>query len=227
MQGDAAGATMGTVAPVAFWGRMGNDTTDGSPYAGVHLDRRAGAGAMTRQEDWVAETEHDGPNDGRSETRTTLYYRESDTESAHLRSRERHQLHRDPDDRRSWERLASQNDGVGDSDRRQMNMKADIRRWTEIFGSQLECSPSQRDRVAQLIIETDLNVAGSLSVEKMILAAISVVVDREQDPDDDWTVDDWIIYSDTFESMMEDFGMSRDELWRSRRIVNEMISSDT
>lgn len=108
-----------------------------------------------------------------------------------------------------------------------MNMKADIRRWTEIFGSQLECSPSQRDRVAQLIIETDLNVAGSLSVEKMILAAISVVVDREQDPDDDWTVDDWIIYSDTFESMMEDFGMSRDELWRSRRIVNEMISSDT
>lgn len=191
------------------------------------IDRKHGSGSLSQTEQWVDEQSQgrSALNDGRYDTRTTFYFAHNEPGD----SMDRHQLHRHPRDRTSWEELASKNDGMGDSDRPMQNYDADVVRWTETFCSQLELNKTVQDRVHYVIGEIDMKDVGyghQLSAEKAILGAISLVVDDETDVDDveDWDLDDWIVYDDMFEELMESVGMDRSELWSLRRIIHEKSS---
>lgn len=189
----------------------------------VWIDRQGGSGSLDATVAW-SQAQHSSyqyANDGRSETRTTLYWDGQESESPAQRSRDRHQLHRDPDDRRSWETLAKWNDGVGSPTRKADNRSNDLKRWCQILCSKIDCNNYQYERTHAIVSSLSLESFGSISTEAVILGAISLVVDADTDSDpDNWTPDDWIIYRDTFEQLMDDIGMSRDQLWSVRRRVH-------
>jgi hypothetical protein len=187
------------------------EATDGSD----NLYRGNGAGSL-EYEDGRAPVDS-GPNDGRYDTRTTFYYSYNDQKSAE-EYRDRHQLHRDPDDRRSWEMLAEWNDGVGDPGRSRQNYEADVGRWIDTFAGQLGLSDYHRERVEYIINEIELS-HGKITAEQMILGAISLVFDADiEDPD---AIDDRIIYRDTFNELLDSVDMDRADLWTVRRVVHQ------
>lgn len=199
---------------------------------GVWIDRQPGSGSLDRTDSWAKNTrqQYENANDGRSNTNTTLYWKGSDDTPEHLRGRDRHQLHRDPEDRRSWDSLAKKNDGVGCSSRRSDNFNADVKRWVQTFSTQLNLTAYQKRRVAFVVDEIDLSTFGSIPAEHVILGAITLVVDEDTDADpESWCPDDWIIYRDDFESMMDTVQMERDQLWTVRKRVHhdtDIFNSD-
>jgi hypothetical protein len=181
------------------------------------INRDPGSGSLSQQEAWVAETELDGMNDGRYDTRTMFYGWESDTKGPS-------QLHRDPSDRRSWSDLSKWNDGMWEPDREIQNFNADVRRWTQTFCNQLDIPSYQYQRVEYIVQDVDLSYLQKhcLSAEHVILGAISLVVDAESDVSDQesWDFDDWIIYSDEFRDMMDNIEMEMDDLWTARKVIH-------
>lgn len=197
------------------------------------IDRQPGSGSLSKQEAWGSQVaqQRSPSNDGRYDTRTTFYYGEQCTYSSFFRSRDRHQLHRKPADRRSWSTLAKWNDGMRDIDgsRKQRNFEADVRRWVQTFGNQLDCHGTQIERVEHIVTgEIDLDHFGRrrLSAEKVILSTISLVVDDDMSVDDpeQFDLSDWIIYRDQFEELMDSIDMDMDELWTIRKLVRNEIS---
>lgn len=189
-----------------------------STVESVWVSRKTGDGSLSRTEGWTDQVsqEHLTPNDGRYDTRTTFYY------SGTGPSRDRHQLHRDPEDRRSWSTLAKWNDGVGEPDRNDQNNKADVFRWVQTFTGFLELPSYQRNRVHYVIDNLELSEFNPFPTEEVIVGAISLVVDAEEDAEqEDWDVDDWIIYRDDFSQLMDDLEMSQSNLWTIRRMVQQ------
>lgn len=192
----------------------------------VWIDRDAGSGSLDETDGWAQNkhTDYEFANDGRSDTRTTFYWRQHDETPVHLRNRGRHQLHRDPEDRRSWDNLAKKNDGVGDPSRKQDNFEADVERWTQTFCNQLDLNDFQYEQVRYIVVEDlELGTFGWIPAEHVILGTISLVIDAEQDVDpEEWSPDDWIVYRDSFEELMEHTEMERGTLWTVRkRVQNE------
>lgn len=193
----------------------------------VWVDRGSGAGTLEKTDDWLKDkhSEYSYANDGRSHTRTTFYWRSGDRTPKKNRSRDRHQLHRDPEDRRSWSELANWNDGVGDPSRKQDNYDADVSRWVQTFCGQLNCNSYQEQRVGHIVESIDLDDFGQIPAEKVILGVISLVIDDDQNQDpEEWTPDDWIVYQDSFESLMDDLDMNRGTLWTVRKGVSQGYS---
>jgi len=188
------------------------------------LNREGGSGSLNRVDAW-SQSQHVGyefANDGRSDTRTTLYWKPDDATPAYLRSRHRHQLHRDPSDRRSWSSLAKKNDGVGDPSRDADNFHADIKRWTQTFCNQLDLGTYIFERTHYIVDDMDISTFGKIPVEHIIIGIISLVVDSETSADiEDWSPDDWIIYRDDFQSLMDDVEMDTGTLWTVRKKVHQ------
>lgn len=207
------------------------DTAQYYPYQvdAVWIDRAAGSGSLSATEGWAQNkhTDYEYANDGRSDTRTTFYWTNGDQTPSHLRSRDRHQKHRDVDDRRSWDELAKWNDGKGEPSRKQDNYDADVRRWTQTFCNQLDLTGYQYRRVLYIVEEDlDLGEFGWIPAEHVILGTISLVIDAETNPDpDDWTPEDWIIYRDDFEELMDSTEMERGTLWSVRKRVHHESES--
>lgn len=197
-------------------------TVDNVPHA-PWLDRGYGSGAREYLVDYNQEliSERGNANDGRSVTRTTFYWNGDSNTPPGMRSRDRHQLHRDPEDRRSWSELSQWNDGKGVSSRKQDNYEADISRWIQTFCGQLDIGSYQRERVSYVVENIELSSFGPIPVEHIILAVITLVVDAETriDPDD-WTPDDWIVHCDAFESLLDDVEMEKSRLWTLRKEIH-------
>jgi len=190
----------------------------------VWIDRGTGSGALSATKDFSKgeHADYEYANDGRSDTRTTFYWRGDDNTPHDKRSRDRHQLHRDPEDRRSWKKLADWNDGVGDPSRKQDNYDADLSRWTQTFCNQLDLNSYLYERVWYIVNNLDLTEYGSIPAEQIILGVITLVIDSETERDpDEWTPDDWIVYRDDFESLMDDVEMDRGRLWKVRKRVHQ------
>jgi len=67
----------------------------------------------------------------------------------------------------------------------------------------------------------DLGSFGWIPAESVILGVITLVIDAENDVDaDDWSPDDWIVYRDDFEALMDDIDMERGTLWTVRKRVH-------
>lgn len=195
----------------------------------VWIDRQSGSGSLNKVDGWSQNkhTDYEYANDGRSQTHTTFYWNGDDDTPSHLRDRDRHQLHRDPDDRRSWERLAEWNDGVGSSSRKQDNYDADVERWVQTFCNQLDLTDYQYERVRFIVVDDlDLSTFGWIPAEHVIIGTVSLVIDVEQTVDpDEWTPDDWIIYQDDFEDLMDATDMERGTLWTVRKQVHAKADS--
>lgn len=190
---------------------------------GVWVDRGPGSGALNDTESWAQQKhyEYGFANDGRSNTRTTFYWKSGDSTPHHLRDRSRLQPDRDPEDQRSWDELAQWNDGKYSRTRSSDNYNADVRRWAQTFCGQLDCNSHQENRVQYVMKNITINEFGSICAEHVILGVITLVIDSETDVDpDEWSPDDWIIYRDDFESLMESLEMDRDTLWTVRKIVH-------
>jgi len=201
-----------------------SDTTR-RPYEveAVWIDRQAGSGALTKKDGWEQEhhEEYGYANDGRSNTRTTFYWRGDDSTPSHMRDRDRHQRHRDPEDRRSWDELAKWNDGKGEPSRKQDNFEADVMRWTQTFCNQLELTDYQYERVRYVVEHIEMGEFGWIPAEHIILGTISLVIDAETDADpEEWSPDDWIVYRDDFEALMDDTSMERGTLWTVRKRIH-------
>jgi hypothetical protein len=198
-------------------------TDDSDSRSAPWIDRGHGSGARGFNTDKNASviTQWDNANDGRSATETTFYWTAADTDSSYLRSRDRHQLHRDPDDRRSWGELAQWNDGKGSPTRDMDNYNADISRWIQTFCGQLPVNSYHQDRTAFIVDALDLTDFGPIPVEHIILAVITLVVDIDSDIDPaTWSVDDWIVHQDVFESLMDDVSMDKGRLWDLRKKIH-------
>jgi len=189
----------------------------------VWIDRSAGNGSLSQTDGWSQNqhSEYEFANDGRSDTRTTFYWTQNDETPSHMRSRDRHQQHRDPEDRRSWDELAKWNDGVGEPSRKQDNFEADVRRWTQTFCNQLNLTDYQYKRVLYVVEHIEMGEFGWIPAEHIILGTISLVIDSETDADpEEWSPDDWIVYRDDFEELMEDTHMERGTLWTVRKRIH-------
>lgn len=194
----------------------------------VWVDRQAGSGALDATDGWAQNkhTEYEYANDGRSDTRTTFYWRGDDNTPSYLRDRDRLQLDRDPDDRRSWSELAKWNDGKGASSRKQDNFEADVERWAQTFCNQLNLTDFQYQQVRYIVVE-DIEIGdyGSIPAEHIIIGTISLVIDSERDVEaDEWSPEDWIVYRDDFQSLMYDTEMEQQTLWTVRKRVHNECS---
>jgi hypothetical protein len=192
--------------------------TGSEPYlfSATDVDARGGSGSMSVEEDWARSNSREPTNDGRSETETTFYPWDVESDGPS-------QEHRDPDDRSTWGELSKTNDGVGDSGRREANRQADRRRWVRVFGSQIDCTSYQIERAEAIIDSIDFAERSwrNVAVEVYILGVLSLVVDEEESGSDDWTVDDWIVHDDQFVEMMRAIGMTHDDLWTVRECIQE------
>jgi hypothetical protein len=181
-----------------------------------------GQGAGSNEVDSGLAGDDAGPNDGRYDTRTTFYYSYGRSPSwSELRSR--HQLHRRPEDRRSWKQLAEKNDGVGEPSRKQDNFEADVRRWVDTFTSQVGLNEYHTGRVEYLIAdilddpEKEL-WHGDLSAEWLIAGAMSLVHDADiTDPDN---FDRRLSQRSEFQCLMDDLGMGHTDLRLARKIAH-------
>jgi hypothetical protein len=209
------------------------ETPDGDNHTppqieAVWIDRQAGSGALDTTDGWSQNkhADYEYANDGRSDTRTTFYWRDDDDTPNHLRNRDRLQRHRDPEDRRSWDELAKWNDGKGAPSRKQDNFEADVERWTQTFCNFLDLTDFQYRQVRHIIVEDiELGDYGWIPAEHIIIGTISLVIDAEDDADpDEWTPDDWIVYRDDFEELMDDTDMEQQTLWTVRKRVHEESS---
>lgn len=188
----------------------------------LNTAREAGDGAGDeigdKEEEWREPAHH--MNDGRSQTNTTFYYTQNDDDPVHLRNRDRHQLHRDPEDRRSWKKLAAWNDGLWSPERKAQNDQSDSLRWTETFAGHLDLSPYQRARALYIVDNLTFSDYLPYSKEKVIMSILSLVADVDASGDiDEFELEDWIIYQDSFVGLMDDIGMDKGELWTLRRRV--------
>lgn len=194
----------------------------------VWIDRGTGSGALDATTDWnkSVTSEYDYANDGRSQTRTTFYWTPDDRTPHYLRNRDRHQLHRDPQERRDWDTLSQWNDGKRSNERSAQNKQADVERWIATFSTYCELTNYQQKRVSHVVSNVDMSKVGSLGYEAIILATITLVVDEDLDVDpDEWTPDDWIIYDEDFEQLRDDVNVSQQSLWTARKIVHSTVDS--
>lgn len=177
-----------------------------------------GSGSQTRSEKLLDENYYTS-NDGRSVTRTSIGYDAVESD------RSEHQRHRDKKDQRSWQDLAKWNDGLWSPDRRGANREVERDRWAQTFANQLDCNSYQTARTRAIVADMDFGSYDNYtySSEQLILGLISLVVDDDVSADDDWTIEDWIVYRDEFESLMDDLGMDRSDCWTIRKILSNDI----
>lgn len=176
---------------------------------GFWVHREPSSGPRT-EESYFNDEKAFKPNDGRGETRTMVG---APGDEGY-----------DPD-------LAAWNDDCWVSERAQQNFEADKRRFTQTFANQLDCSSYQTERAVHIVENVELRpfAAGHRTTEMVALGVISLVVDEDVQPGpvdehgatESWTIDDWIIYRDEFQSLMDDVGMEMDDLWAIRRVLME------
>lgn len=187
-------------------------------------DTGRGSGSRSATEDWIVSSAQQWEsNDGRSETKTTFYYTDADNAV----SADRHQLHRDPEERRSWSELAQWNDGLWAPDRAFQNYNADVERWIETFATQLGLNKIHIEQTEHIIEnDVDLEQWGNIPVEKVIVGTLSLVFDSLSNQTvASFNIEDWIVYWDEFEALMESIDMSRSELWKVRDDVSTVSES--
>lgn len=169
------------------------------------LARTAGNGVRSWSEDMSDMTSY-SPNDGRSKTNTTFNPFDADVAENERQS--------------DWTRRAKLNDGVGEPDRAQKNRQADRKRWVQTFCSQIEVPEWVSERVVEIALKMKFNpyAGAGMAVEQVLLALISLVYDKEVDPD---SIDEWIIYRDEFDQLMTDLEMDRSDLWTALKLLSK------
>lgn len=174
-------------------------------YNGFWLNREPTSGARS-EESYFNDRAAFQPNDGRGETRTMVGA---------------------PGDEGYDSDLARLNDDYRVPERAQQNFEADKARFTQTFANQIGCTSYQTDRAVHIVENVELRpfAAGHRTTEMVALGVISLVVDEDMEAQagevGGFSLDDWVIYSDTFQSLMENVEMEMSDLWSIRRTLME------
>lgn len=137
-------------------------------------------------------------NDGRSDTRTFYYVQDVDD-----------------NEQKRFARMLKWQDGVGDKNRRSANAAADKRRWIDAFGTQLDCTPLQKETAKEITESMNFKYFGNYSSEKVILGIISLVCERDER---------FIRHERAFQELMESVKLDQSGLRTCRRMVRERSS---
>lgn len=211
------------------------DSADNHAWYDPHLDRmlieqvwvarQPGDGVQTTEAEW-SEMQAYQVNDGRSETRTTFYPEDAgrtirssalDMAGSTVSSGDV-----DQDTYEKYERLARWNDGQYAPDRSVQNDDADKRRFARTAAGHIGLTAHQADRTVYVVdrLEPDVYRAGDRTVEMVVLATLSLVVDEDRAPDPEtWTVSDWVVNDDQFQGLMDDIEMGMRDLWQIRHTL--------
>jgi hypothetical protein len=149
--------------------------------------------------------------DRRADTRTTFY--ERDIDNLNVSQRRKRRL------KRALRYQEGEQVNAEDYDSRgQQNHKEDKRRMIGSFGSQLELTGAQKERVKHLVMDViSVNSFGSYSSEQVVLAVINVVA-REDGR--------WIEDEEQFRRFMENVGVDDLDTMKSLRgLVRDRIPS--
>ncbi|UBF23153.1 hypothetical protein M1M34_gp002 [Haloarcula tailed virus 2] len=161
------------------------------------FDTSMGTGAALEIDD-IIDDEAIIENDGRSLTRTMFYASEVSYDS--------------PKRRRQMERLAKWNDGMWDSSRASQNFKADMNRIKEGFCQEIELTDFQTECVLWTMERMPVNRFGSYNTEKVTMAVITIICERDRRPVDD---------EPAFQNIMKDIGMTGKQLRSVRKICRK------
>lgn len=137
-------------------------------------------------------------NDGRSTTRTMFYAEDATYENRATKKKMK------------W--LAKLNDGMYENGRFTANYNADVRRFAQTIGGQLEMTPHQKARTEYVLGTLDMNSFGPYNAEKITMAVISLVCNEDRRLVRD---------EPEFRAFLDDIYMTLDELKRVRRMVLE------
>lgn len=137
-------------------------------------------------------------NDGRSNTRTTFLVGDASYES-----KKRY---------KQYKRLAKVNDGMWNSNRAADNFKADMRRITKTFCSQVDMRERQQERVQWVMDDMDINSFGSYSTEKVLLGVMSLVANEDRRLLRD---------EEQFHDLVLAVDMTMDEVKRVRQLIRD------
>jgi len=143
-----------------------------------YIDTGSGSAALTRTEDWVRNNARPALNDGRSPTRTYFDARDAPGEYPDW------QRDRAPEDKRSWAKLATWQDGVqSDISRGSQNWAADKSRWVDTFSTQLGATDHHAERTKYILERINMGTYQSrqFPVELVIVGIISLLLDTEID----------------------------------------------
>jgi len=186
------------------------------------LDRQGGHGALSREEAWVAETSTDGPNDGRSTTRTTFYASDTSTDGPSQKGR--------PSElKRGWEKLAKWNDGMHSKieSRASQNADADKRRWVETFGGEMGASEQHKQEAIYTIEHLDVGPykAGHITTECLIVAILTMYIDKDvrqfenEDPAD--AIERRAINRAGTQDLLDDLELDRKDIVDTRTLIRK------
>jgi len=181
-----------------------------------HLQRHRGYGSREASEDWLDENSRIEDNKWTS-SQTTFWPGDTDglgnTLPEHMQRR--------------FEQLRKQHDRYAEEGET-YNRKTTIRYGhimndVYTFCNICELPAYQTESVASIIKTANIssNVFGGKSYEKIILAVMSLVVDRDIETTDN--LDTRLIVQDSFKELMDSVGLGMTELRRVRRTVQERI----
>lgn len=168
---------------------MSSDDQDDLPPEAVAsaVDAGPGTGAYSASEDWVRANHRPVEHDGRAHTRTYFNARDA---PGHFPDWQRD---RDPDDRRSWAKIAQWQDGAqSDRSRGAQNWWADKQRWVDTFGETIGATEYHRDEAKRVLAELSLEPgdddetsrmttyqSARVPIEGVIMGILSLLVDAD------------------------------------------------
>lgn len=175
-----------------------------------NVDRGQGSGSRAAIEDEMMGDKWD-TRDERAGTHTTFYM--SDVESLPISKARKNQYYRMHNKQEGQHVNSTEYDSRGTQ-----NYKEDVRRFITTTGSQLELTPSQKERVKHLVMDVlSINSFGSYSSEKVVLGTINVVA-REDGR--------WIEDEEQFHDFMEAVGIEDlSTMKRLRELVTDRLPS--
>ena len=182
-----------------------------------HLKRNRGYGSRTVSEDWLDENSRIKDNKWTS-SQTTFWPHDTDAKGETI---PRHMQRRFQKLRQRHDRYAGESENY--------NRKTEIRYGhimndVYTFCNVCELPAYQTESVASIIKTANIssNAFGGRSYEKIILAVMSLVVDRDIDTTEN--LDTRLIVHDGFRDLMDAVGLGATELRRIRRSVQQRIN---
>lgn len=169
------------------------------------FDRSGGSGSRNSEEDWLDENTTASENQW-STAATTFYISDAPRNKQDF-----------------FEALYEKNNGWGESDRRGSIRRSHIVNDAETFASILELPDHQQKRVKNIAQNIDLssNRFGGKPYEKILLAICSLVADDNLSDRPNPSVDDRIVLTDEFRSLMDANSLGSREHNRIRQLLRE------
>jgi len=185
----------------------------------VHVDilsRDSGEGSRSTEADWM--DEHTRVSDNKWTTSRTTFWTEGDDGNGNRLSKEK---------REKYSRLRKVHDrfaGANDNYNRKTTIRyGHIMNDVYTFCNVCNLREHQTKSVANIIRETDIssNNYGGKSYEVIILAVMSLIVDRDIDSVED--MDKRLLLTDSFRNLMDSNEVGSSELRTVRQMVRERV----